>query len=235
MVVLNKPAGLVCHPTKLGPESSLIGRIRLYLGEGAHPQLVNRLDRETSGIIVCAKTHPCAVGIRRLWENQLVLKQYLAIVHGYVQKNSDIIDAPIGKDLNSIVAIKECIRADGSSAQTEYRVIKRFSRNSQWFTLLQIIPRTGRKHQIRLHLAHIGHPIVGDKIYGGDETAYLNFVKGQLEESQKQRLILPFQALHASNLKFTWQNKEYNFSAEPEKWFKDFVPDYENTIIDQVG
>src|SRR5215472_3144256 len=86
LLALRKPAGLVCHPTKTDEYSSLIGRVRLHLGKGSHPQLVNRLDRETSGVTVLAKTPAAARELRALWEARRVCKEYLAIVHGHVRK-----------------------------------------------------------------------------------------------------------------------------------------------------
>ena len=107
LLVINKPAGLACHPTKAGERSSLVGRIRLHLGPDARSHLVNRLDRETSGLTVVAKTDDCARELRRLWESRLVTKEYLAIVHGYVGEEHGVIDAPLGKDERSKVAIKD--------------------------------------------------------------------------------------------------------------------------------
>lgn len=231
MLVVNKPAGLVCHPTRQGPESSLIGRLRLYLGEGAKPQLVNRLDRETSGIVIAAKTPHSAYSLRKLWEKRLSKKEYLAIVHGFLKKEKDIISAPLGKDLNSIVAIKDWVRPDGAEAITEYEAISWFERDGKQFTFVKVIPKTGKKHQIRIHFAYIGHPIVGDKIYGGDETIYINYyLKGKLTPEQEKFLILPFHALHAWKVEFTMKSKKYTFQAEPESFFKEFVGNeqYEN-------
>src|SRR5438105_608309 len=114
LLVINKPAGLVCHPTKSDELSSLISRVRLYLGNESRPHLVNRLDRETSGLTFIAKRDETARELRRLWETRQVQKDYLAIVHGHVLENSGIIAAPIGKDENSLVAIKDCVRADGA-------------------------------------------------------------------------------------------------------------------------
>ncbi|MGC8886130.1 MAG: RluA family pseudouridine synthase [Verrucomicrobiia bacterium] len=224
MLIVNKPAGLVCHPTRQGPESSLIGRLRLYLGEGSHPQMVNRLDRETSGIIVVAKTDQCARSVRKIWERRRVLKEYLAIVHGFVEKNSDTINAALGKDVNSKVAVKDCVREDGAPATTYYRVLLRFEKDGNPYSLLKIIPKTGKKHQIRIHLSYIGHPVVSDKIYGGDETIYLNYyLKGSLTPEQQASLILPYQALHSSRVKFSLKARIYDFYAPPEKWFMEFI------------
>src|ERR1051325_635191 len=108
LLVINKAAGLVCHPSKDGEMSSLIGRARLYLGNDARPHLVNRLDRETSGVTIIAKNDEAARELRKLWEDREVEKEYLAIVHGHVRDDSGIIDAPLGKDESSRVAIKDC-------------------------------------------------------------------------------------------------------------------------------
>ncbi len=223
LLVLNKPAGLVCHPTKSDATSSLIGRVRLYLGPAAAPQLINRLDRETSGLVLIAKTPPAARALRRLWETRAVTKTYLAIVHGVPGTPAGEVEAPLGPDPASPVAIKDCVRPDGAPARTRWRVLRSWRRAEGRFSLLEVEPLTGRKHQIRIHLAHLGHPIVGDKIYGGDERVYLDFVSGRLTEAQRARLLLPFHALHAAGLTFTWQDREWRFAALPEPWFSDFL------------
>ena len=144
LLVVNKPAGLVCHPTKAGPYSSLISRVRLHLGGDAEPQLINRLDRETSGVVIVAKNNDAARALRKTWESRAVRKEYLAIVHGHVAPNEDFIDAPLGKDETSAVAIKDCVRADGSPSQTEFRVEQRFVRPEGNFSLLHVSPRKVR-------------------------------------------------------------------------------------------
>lgn len=163
LLVVSKPAGLVCHPTKPDGHSSLISRARTYLGPDASPRLVNRLDRETSGVVLIAKTAAVASELGKLFSSRTVEKEYLAIVHGHVREARGLIDAALGKDERSAVAIKDCVRSDGAPAQTEFMVLRRFSRPEGDFSLLQVRPLTGRKHQIRIHLSHAGHPIVGDK------------------------------------------------------------------------
>src|SRR5215813_3126701 len=120
LIVVNKPAGLVCHPTKTDEYSSLISRARLYLGTASHPQLINRLDRETSGVTLIAKTDNAARQLRRIWESRAVTKEYQAVIHGRPAEAHADIDAPLGKDIRSRVAIKDCVRPDGTPARTEY-------------------------------------------------------------------------------------------------------------------
>ncbi len=126
LLVINKSAGLVCHPTKNGEMSSLIGRARLYLKDSVSPHLVNRLDRETSGVVIIAKNSTVAGELGRILESRAIEKEYLAIVHGHVREGHGLIDAPLGKDEHSIVAVKDCVRPDGAASQTEFWVERRF-------------------------------------------------------------------------------------------------------------
>lgn len=223
LLVINKPAGLVCHPTKGDERSSLVGRLRLYLGPQGGAHLINRLDRETSGIIVAAKTPESSRTLRQAWAARTVHKEYRAVVQGWPGNDSGEIDLPLGKDEASRIAIKDCIRADGAEARTCFCVLQRFERAEGRFALLHVEPYTGRKHQIRIHLSHLGHPLVGDKLYGPDELLYLAFVKERLTEADRARLILPHQALHAGVVEVPWNGETKRFEAPPEAWFTSFV------------
>ena len=216
LLAINKPAGLVCHPTKGDERSSLVGRVRLHLGPDASLHLVNRLDRETSGVVMVAKNDAAARELRKIWEGRRVRKEYWAIVHDRVVADRGIIEAPLGRDEASLVAIKDCVRADGAASRTDFEVERRFTRDGRDFTWLKLLPHTGRKHQIRIHMAHAGHAIVGDKLYGGDEDLYLALVQDRLTEEQRRILILPHHALHAREVRFEWRGQETVFQAEPE-------------------
>lgn len=223
LLVVNKPADLVCHPTKTDAWSSLIGRARLHLGAAATVHMVNRLDRETSGLVLIARTDAFASALRKLWESRAVRKDYAAIVHGWPAADSGIIEAPLGRDDSSRVAIKDRVRPDGAPSRTEYRVERRFIRAEGRFALLAVRLHTGRKHQIRIHLAHVGHPIVGDKLYGHDEDCYVALVEGRLSEAQRERLLLANHALHAGRIEFELGGERFAFAAEPNAVFRDFL------------
>ena len=250
LLVVHKPADLVCHPTKGDEYSSLISRARIYLErqnpawishptsstnpiiQQSSPHLIHRLDRETSGLVVIAKNATAARELGIIWETRAVQKEYHAIVHGHVAAEQGIVDAPLGKDADSVVAIKDCVRPDGAPAQTEFFVEKRFMQAVKaWpssildlpFSLLRLHPLTGRKHQLRIHLAHLGHSIVGDKIYGGDPDLYLALVEGRLTDEQRARLILPQHALHAGRIQFVWRKQRYDFTTPPEAAFARFA------------
>ena len=173
LLVVNKPAGLVCHPTKGDAYSSLISRVRLHLGANSEPRLVNRLDRETSGVIVAVKTGAAAAELGRVWETRAVFKSYLAIVHGHLKVEQLLVDAPLGKDEASPVAIKDCVRPDGAMAQTSVFVQRRFTRDGRPFTLLRAEPLTGRKPRSRRVADHTRLGDVAEHVHRHNDAGAL--------------------------------------------------------------
>jgi len=221
LLVVNKPADLVCHPTKDGPLSSLIARVRTHLGND-EGRLVNRLDRETSGVVLIAKGAAVAAELGRLIAGPAD-KTYWAIVHGHLPDADLRIVAPLGKDVNSPVAIKDCVRDDGAAAETRVRLMRTFVRDDEPFSLVEVTPLTGRKHQIRIHLAHAGFPIVGDKLYGSDEQRYLRLVERRLTDEDRRALRIRSHALHARAIRFDWRGRSWKFEAEPGEEFVSFL------------
>jgi len=209
-VVVEKPPFLLVHPTKPNGPRTLWKDLRELLAfeiaSGGQVSIVNRLDRETSGLVLVAKTAAAARRFGLLMQQQRLHKEYLAIVWGWPQWKERIVDVPLdrqGKYRPSAIWLKQTIYPDGAPAQSEFRVDRRFVRSTSSgdkFTLIRAIPRTGRTHQIRVHLSSLGHPIVGDKLYGPDEQLYLRFIESGWTPELEQRLLLPRQALHSTKL-----------------------------------
>ena len=208
-LVVNKPADLVCHPTKGDAMSSLIGRLRLYFTDhpNVRPSFVNRLDRETSGVILIAKNPRAHAEFQRRFQTGCVEKVYRAIVHGIPRHPCGTIEKPIGRDPSSEVRIKQAILADGQPAFTEWKLVQSAGDGAPSFSLLEVRPQTGRLHQIRVHLSSVGHPIVGDKLYGPDPRFYLEFVRGGWTPALQKHLLVPRQMLHAAALRITHDDK----------------------------
>src|SRR5438046_4884883 len=209
-VVVDKPPFLLIHPTKPNETRSLWKELRELLAfeiaSGGQASIVNRLDRETSGLVLVAKTAATARRFGLLMQKQRLRKEYLAIVWRWPEWETKIVDAPLdrqAKHQQSAIWLKQMIHPAGALAQTEFHVERRFVKSTtagDKFSLIRAIPRTGRTHQIRVHLSSVGHPIVGDKIYGPYEQLYLQFIETGWTPELERQLLLPRHALHSARL-----------------------------------
>ena len=171
--------------------------------------------------MLVAKTATAAREFGLLMQRRALRKEYLAVVWGWPEWEYKLVDAPLnrqGKHQDSVIWLKQMIHAAGAPAQTEFVVERRFRRatsSSDRFSIIRAIPRTGRTHQIRVHLASIGHPIVGDKIYGPDEQLYLRFIETGWTHELGQKLLLPRHALHAAKLAIE-DHREWTSTLPPD-------------------
>jgi 23S rRNA pseudouridine1911/1915/1917 synthase len=222
-MVVEKPPFLLVHPTKPGHIRTLWGELKQLLAfeieNGGQVSIVNRLDRETSGLVLVAKNAGTARRFGLLMQEQRIAKEYLAIVWDWPEWETNSVDAPLarkGAHTPSAIWLKQMIYPQGAPAQTDFRVERRFTRNgSERFSIIRAFPRTGRTHQIRVHLASLSHPIVGDKIYGPDEKLYLEFMETGWTPELGRQLLLPRHALHSAALAI----------EGGEKWVSPLPPD----------
>lgn len=183
--------------------------------------IITRLDRETSGLVLLALTSARARALGLAMQQGRIAKEYLAVVVGAPAWEELTVDAPIirqGEVGPSKIWLKRCVDARGAAARTEFRVEKRFRFAGREMSLVRATPLTGRTHQIRVHLAHAGHPVVGDKIYGPREDAYLEFIETGWTPKLAGELILPRHALHAGRLAFrdAESNREVSIGLPPD-------------------
>ena len=208
-LVVDKPPHLDAHPSKPNGRFTLWDGLRELLAyeiaNGGQVSLINRLDRETSGLTLIAKHRESARALHMEMEERAFEKEYLALVWGWPDADAFAVDAPIlrqGEREVSRIYLKRMVHPDGAEAFTAIRVEQRFAdRAGGRFSLVRALPRTGRTHQIRIHLAHVGLPIVGDKIYGPDEGCYLGFIDTGWTSALAARLLLPRHALHSTAMR----------------------------------
>lgn len=207
LLVVNKPGLVLCHPSKHGPWSSLISACREYLGlERLH--MPSRLDRETSGVMIFAKDPETASLLQRAVQLRMYTKTYLAILDGEL-KTSITVNEPIGGDDESPVIVRQWVRADGAPSTTVFEPLE----SNGKYTLTQVRPQTGRLHQIRVHASWLGHPVVGDKLYGPDQRLFLEFIEEGFTRNLARHLPLRRQALHASRIVYHLESGDMVFEA----------------------
>jgi 23S rRNA pseudouridine1911/1915/1917 synthase len=229
-LVVDKPAPLIVHPANRKPEPTLLGGLESLLAyeieNGACPAIVNRLDRDTSGLVIVAKHTAAARELGMIFERREVEKQYLAIVSGWPDSDQWECAASIlraGEISPSPIWVRQIVHPAGKPCRTRFHVETRFERGEGRFSLVRCFPETGRMHQLRVHLAHAGHPVVGDKIYSGDGADYLTWMETGWTEDLQQRLLLPRHALHAATLALPWHGRRMEWQAELPADLADFL------------
>lgn len=200
VIAINKPAGLVVHPDGKTVETSVSDLILKdrpemeAVGESwtnpesvtiPRPGIVHRLDRDTSGVLIIAKTQDCFENLKSQFQNHKIKKTYHAFVYGNVKNDEGIIDKPIGRSAQDfrMYSAQRGAKGEMREAVTEYKTLARFLKEGEQFSFLEIYPKTGRTHQIRVHLKYANHPIVSDKLYAKGKPQALGFTRTALHSS----------------------------------------------------
>lgn len=214
IIVINKPKGMVVHPANGNPDGTLVNAVMSIckdslsgIGGEIRPGIVHRLDKDTTGAIIVAKNDKAHIKLSEQLKNHEVKKTYLALVRGIIKENEATINMPIARSKKD--RKKMDVDKDGKEAITHFKVLGRFKNK---YTLLQINLETGRTHQIRVHLSHIGYPIIGDEVYSNGKNEWN--VKGQ--------------CLHAWKLEFLHPTTGKKLSLEAE------IPEYLKNIIKEL-
>ena len=217
-LVVAKPPNLISHPTRPDGQPSLLGWLQEKF-PGDFIALVNRLDRETSGTVLVARSSEAASHLGTLTMRREIHKYYLALVSGRVEEEHGMIDAPIGRleisPENPIWLRQGVIPPDDPQGRKSAEARTEFWRLAvgENVSLLRLQAHTGRLHQLRVHLAHLGHPVIGDKIYGPDANLYLKFIAEGWTKEHQRVLGLSRHALHAHELRFPWNGQELTFTV----------------------
>lgn len=210
IIVVNKPKGMVVHPANGNPDGTLVNAIMAIckdslsgIGGELRPGIVHRLDKDTSGLLIIAKNDKAHVNMSEQIKNHQVKKTYIALVRGAVKENEATINMPIGRSTSD--RKKMAVNKNGKEAITHIKVLKRYDK----YTLLEVNIETGRTHQIRVHLSHIGYPIIGDYTYSNGKNEF--GVVGQ--------------CLHAKKLEFKHPitNKEMKLEAPLPEYFEKII------------
>ncbi|MFH1746703.1 MAG: RluA family pseudouridine synthase [Planctomycetota bacterium] len=203
IIALNKSAGIICHPARGDQTGTIANALVYYANELSHgsdpfrPGIVHRLDKNTTGIMLVAKTDEAHWRLSLQFERRTIQKTYIAVTHGELELDGDMIDAPIGvhpvvREKFAVMVLANKIDL-GKNAVTYYEVAERF----RGYTLVRLQPKTGRTHQLRVHMSHIGHPLVGDTIYGGKLISEFDLTGAGSTEP-----LIVYQALHAWRIAF---------------------------------
>jgi 23S rRNA pseudouridine1911/1915/1917 synthase len=228
LVAINKPAKMVVHPAKGHWSGTLTAALAFHfeqlsgIGGPTRPGIVHRLDRETSGVIVVAKSDRAHLALAAQFENRTTEKEYFALVAGKLDRDRDVIEQPIG--VHPYQREKMAIRVDHATsrdAKTVFEVVERF----RGFAAVKLLPKTGRTHQLRVHLAHIGCPVLCDRLYGGRSQLTLGELAPGVKGDQAAEIILDRQALHARRLALA-----HPISGEPIEFTAPLPADIEATL-----
>lgn len=229
-IVVDKPAPLIVHPANRRAEPSLLGGLEALLAyersNGAVPGVVTRLDRETSGLVLVAKHAAAARELGGVFMRREACKEYLAVVAGWPEADAWVCDEPIiraGELGPSAIWVRQIVHPAGKPCRTRFEVCERFERREGRFSVLRCFPETGRMHQIRVHLAHCGHPLAGDKLYSGTGREYLEWMAAGWNADLARRLLLPRHALHAAVLAVPWGGRVIEWRSPLADDLRDFV------------
>ena len=211
--LFDKPSGVMVHPRNRKSAYTLVDEVRWHFGEKAN--ITHRIDKETSGLVLCAKHKEAEKRLKGMFEEKKIQKSYLALVRGDL-KEELFIDEPIALNRDySRIKLKVVIDKEGKPAQTLVRPLERFGE----FTLVEAIPLTGRQHQIRVHLFHVKHPIVGDPIYGVFTQTAIDYLDARLSRQERIRLTgAPRLMLHAYSLRFEYGATRYWIVSKQSFW-----------------